>query len=495
MSDRIKPYSVVDIGSNSIRLVIFDVAGGYPHPVYNERMFCALGAGVGRHGHLPDKTIDDALTAIVRFARIAQEANAGPLYAFATSAVRDASNGSALTEAVRSQTGCKVDVISGKDEARLSANSVRYGLNLQDGIVADLGGGSLELAMLKKGCVTHATSLPLGIVRLSARFDGEMSGMRDEVSRRVNSINWLKQARGASLVPLGGAFRAFARLSIAENRHPLNIIHGFTAAPPVIRNRIELLKDMRPRALSALSGVTSRRRAALPLTSMILEKLMDRTDPSAISFAAVGVREGYVFSRMPSGEIADDPLVAAAQQIARHDSRYGDTSGVLMDWIAPLLPPRKRARTRLQHAVCALADMAWREHPDYRANYAFERSIQFPFLGISHNERAFVALSLYMRYGGKPEDGIVTPYRPLLSKRAIRRAEILGLVLRLAYRISSGNPALLMQSSISIDDGKLHLLLPPNGAAPDRSRIQTTVKRLCDVRNLRPGPVRIARNP
>lgn len=452
-----------------------------------------MGAGVGKHGALPDGTIDDALTAIVRFARIVQEADAGPLYVFATSAVRDATNGSALTAAVLSQTGAEVDVISGKDEARLSANAVRCGLNLQDGLVADLGGGSLELALLKRGQITEAASLPLGIVRLTARMDGDAGRMRDEIDREIGGIPWLKQARGLALVPLGGAFRAFARLNIAESRHPLSIIHGYTVAPTVIRDRIDLLTGMSSRSLSTLGGVPSRRRASLPLTSMILETLLQRTMPSAATFAAVGVREGYVFSQMSAKETANDPLTSGAREFARRESRYGDTSDAFMKWIAPLMSPRKSARTRLQQAVCALSDMAWREHPDYRAAYAFDRSIQFPFLGISHTERAFIALALYLRYGGKPEDGTASAYRPLLSKRAVRRAEVLGLALRLAYRISSGNPSLLMQSSLSAKDGKLSVLLPPNGAAPHDSRIQTTVKRLCAVRGMKPGPVRAAR--
>ena len=138
--------------------------------------------------------------------------------------------------------------------------------------------------------------------------------------------------------------------------------------------------------------------------------------------------------------------------------------------------------------------MAWREHPDYRATYAFERSIQYPFLGISHTERAFIALSLYLRYGGKPQDEIVTAHISLLSKRAIRRAEVLGLALRLAYRISGGSPNLLMQSSLSIKDDRLSVMLPPNGAAPKNSRIISTIKSLCAARNLKPGAVRATRN-
>ena len=159
LTDSIQPCSVVDIGSNSIRLVIFDTSAGYPHPVYNERIFCALGEGVGRCGHLCDNAIDDALTAVVRFARVVHEVDAGPLHVFATSAVRDAANGSILTEAVHSRTGSEVDVISGTDEARLSADAVRYGLNLEDGVVAALGGVALALYRLDKDHTLHVLSL------------------------------------------------------------------------------------------------------------------------------------------------------------------------------------------------------------------------------------------------------------------------------------------------------------------------------------------------
>ena len=206
LSDSIQPCSVVDIGSNSIRLVIFDTAAGYPHPVYNERIFCALGEGVGKCGHLRDNAIDDALTAVVRFARMVHEVDAGPLHVFATSAVRDAANGSILTEAVHSRTGSEVDVISGKDEARLSADAVRYGLNLEDRIVADPGGGSLELALIKKGEISQAASLPLGTVRLTARMDGEMSRMQGEIINYFDTVSWLKKSPRHSWCRWAGLF-------------------------------------------------------------------------------------------------------------------------------------------------------------------------------------------------------------------------------------------------------------------------------------------------
>ena len=232
--------------------------------------------------------------------------------------MRDAANGSILTEAVHSRTGSEVDVISGTDEARLSADAVRYGLNLEDGVVADLGGGSLELALIKKGEISQTASLPLGTVRLTARMDGEMSRMQGEIIKYVDTVSWLKKSHAQFLVPLGGAFRNFAQLNIAENRHPLNIIHGYTASPSVIQNRIDLLAGMSTRSLSTLSGIAARRRRSLPLTSVILAELMQRSAPSTIAFAAVGVREGYVFSLMSS------KTIAAGLPLWRHIGRlYG----------------------------------------------------------------------------------------------------------------------------------------------------------------------------
>ena len=195
---------------------------------------------------------------------------------------------------------------------------------------------------------------------------------------------------------------------------------------------------MGTRSLSTLSGIAARRRNSLPLTSVILAELLQRSAPSTIAFAAVGVREGYVFSRMSSKTIADDPLTAGARAISLRDSRYGDTSGVFMDWLTPLLPREKKARIRLQKSVCALADMAWREHPDYRATYAFERSIQYPFLGISHTE-CLIALSLTCATVASP--------KTKSSRRTLAALETsdppsrkAGARLRLAYRISGGSP-------------------------------------------------------
>jgi exopolyphosphatase/guanosine-5'-triphosphate,3'-diphosphate pyrophosphatase len=154
-----------------------------------------------------------------------------------------------------------------------------------------------------------------------------------------------------------------------------------------------------------------------------------------------------------------------------------------------------RRRRRLQLAVCALSDIAWRDHPGYRASFAFDRTIEYPFFGIDHMERAFIALTIYLRYGGKPSDKRVSHIGSLLSKRAIRRAETLGFGLRLAYRISGGNPRLLEQSRLEIKDDQLSLILPDGGAAPMYERVARSFERLCQARKIKMGPITEAKEP
>ena len=486
-----RSFAVIDIGSNSIRLVIFDVSAGYPHPLYNERVFCALGTDVGSTGRLPRNSMDAALTAILRFVEVARQSGTEHLKAFATSAVRDAENGHVLASAILARTGYEVDVVGGSDEARLSAKGVLHGLHARDGIVADLGGGSLELARLRDGEVCEAVSIPIGTMRLMAKASGDLGSMSREVAFRLDELDWLGSCPKRTLYPIGGAWRAFARLRIAESGYPLKIIHGYTVPTDTARETAQLLAGLSERSLARMADVAAKRRPTMPLTGLIMRELIDRMRPGEITFSATGIREGYVYACLSEVAIAHDPLIAGADALAARENHFGDATNSLIAWMAPLLPTDKPARERLQRTVCALSNMAWREHPDYRATYAFERSIQYPFLGIAHGDRAFIGMSLYIRYGGKLEDARIASYLELLSKRAVRRAAVLGHALRLGYLISGGNPELLRQARLEVQKGKISMRLPGNGAAPDPDRVEREFERLCAAQRQRAGTVTV----
>jgi exopolyphosphatase/guanosine-5'-triphosphate,3'-diphosphate pyrophosphatase len=433
--------------------------------------------------------MDRALAAIMRFSQLAVSNGVDRLEAFATSAVRDATNGGELLTAIQSMTGCPIKVLDGQEEALLSAQALQHGLHVEDGIIADLGGGSLELAALHHGEVKQMISLPLGTMRLQAKMSGDMAKMKKEICATLDEIDWLGKYAGKTLFPIGGAWRAFARLKIKESGYPLDIIHGYTVPVDSAVETATLLMDLPKKSLADLENVVRQRRMSMPLTGLLLNKLTDRTKPATVTFSAVGVREGYVYGHMPRDQIADDPLAAATSAFAERESRFNKTDEALLQWLSPVLSVENRRRRRLQLAVCALSDIAWRDHPDYRASFAFDRTIEYPFFGIDHMERAFIALTIYLRYGGKPSDKRVSHIGSLLSKRAIRRAETLGFGLRLAYRISGGNPGLLEQSRLEIKDDQLSLILPGGGAAPMHERVARSFERLCQARKIKMGPI------
>ncbi len=433
--------------------------------------------------------MDRAIAAIVRFSRVALNNGVDRLEAFATSAVRDATNGSELLAAIHSLTGCAIQVLDGQEEALLSARSLQRGLHVEDGIVADLGGGSLELAALRHGEVDQMISLPIGTMRLLAQTSGDMTKMRKEICSALDQVDWLGKYAGKTLFPIGGAWRAFARLKIEDSNYPLDIIHGYTIPAVSAAETAKLLTGLSKQSLAGLESIVSQRRTSMPLTGLLLNELIDRTKPRTVTFSAVGVREGYVYEHMDSGQIADDPLAAATSAFSEREGRFRETAEPLLGWLSPVMSAENRRRRRLQLAVCALSDIAWRDHPDYRASFAFDRTIEYPFFGINHMERAFIALSVYLRYGGKSSDARVSHIGSLLSKRAIRRAETLGFGLRLAYRISGGNPGLLEQSRLQIENEQLSLILPGGGAAPMRERVARSFERLCQARKIKMGSI------
>jgi len=433
--------------------------------------------------------MDRAIAAIVRFSRLALHNGVNRLEAFATSAVRDATNGGELIAAVHSLTGCEIQILDGQEEALLSAQALQRGLYVEDGIIADLGGGSLELAALRHGEVNEMISLPIGTMRLQAQTSGDMGKMKKEICQALDQIDWLGKYAFKTLFPIGGAWRAFARLKIRDSNYPLDIIHGYTISAATAAETAKLLIGLSKQSLAGLESVVSQRRMSMPLTGLLLNELIDRTKPRTVTFSAVGVREGYVYAHMEADQIADDPLAAATSAFSEREGRFRETAEALLQWLSPIMSAENRRRRRLQLAVCAMSDIAWRDHPDYRASFAFDRTIEYPFFGINHMERAFIALAVYLRYGGKSSDGRVAHIGSLLSKRAIRRAETLGFGLRLAYRISGGNPELLEQSRLQIKNDQLSLILPGGGSAPMEERVARSFERLCQARKIRMGSI------
>jgi exopolyphosphatase / guanosine-5'-triphosphate,3'-diphosphate pyrophosphatase len=457
---------VVDIGSNSLRLVVFERLGATLLPLLNEKVMCGLGRGIARTGRLNREGVELAYANLQRFAALARALKTDHLMGLATAAVREASDGLEFAAEVERQCGIPVRIIDGAEEARLSAAGVLAGIPGADGVVGDLGGGSVELVRINGAedpPIGDGVTLPLGPLRLAELGDNPRS-LLDVIDRHIESAALLRAATGKTLFLVGGAWRAIARLHMEQTHYPLHIIHQYTVARRSAEEFLEVLAPMSRRSLERITTINRKRLELVPLAAMILYRLVALGGPARITFSAYGLREGYAYSLVPA-DPDSDPLIAACMGVARIQSRdHSDSGDRLARWIAPAFGNLPAKLRRLHRAASWLSDMAWTEHPDYRAEQAFNRSLRMPMAAVDHGERVFIATALHARYGGAWEDPIKTATRSLLSDEETAAARALGLALRLAYTLSGGALDLLDDVSVARDQDALTLELPASGS-------------------------------
>jgi exopolyphosphatase/guanosine-5'-triphosphate,3'-diphosphate pyrophosphatase len=456
---RARHIGVIDIGSNSIRLVVFDGLSRIPHPLFNEKVLCGLGRRLERTGRLNPEGVALALDNLVRFATIAKAMEVHELRVVGTAAVRDAEDGRAFAAEVTRRTGLKVEVLDGGEEARLSALGVLSGIPDADGLTGDLGGGSLELVHIHRGGVAEHETLPFGPLRLREVADKGRGKLRDLIDGHLDALGWLNRAQGKGFYAVGGAWRAIARLHMAHTGYPLHIIHHYEIRRAKAEEFLDLVAGLSRESLERLTQAPRRRLEVLPLAALVLGRILRRTKPEKLIFSAMGLREGCLFDALKPSLRKLDPLLASCEEIGRANARFPLDGGTLLDWIEPVLKKGNASRRRLRLAACHLSDLAWGEHPDYRAEIAFLRVLRMPLTGIDHPERAFLALTVFTRYDGSAEGEVTRPAWLLLPEDELREAYLLGLALRLAYTMSGGT-ALLRRATLKADGSTLKLIVP-----------------------------------
>jgi exopolyphosphatase / guanosine-5'-triphosphate,3'-diphosphate pyrophosphatase len=482
-SARDERVAVVDIGSNSIRLVVFDGLKRAPATVFNEKVLCGLGRGLQSSGRLSPQGVELAVPNLVRFTSLARAMGIGRIDLIATAAVRDASDGEAFRETVERLCGHRVRVLSGEEEAKLSALGVIAGNPPADGIMGDMGGGSLELVEVNGGRVGRSTTLALGPLRLMESCGDDRQKARRMIDKALAAVDWLAEGKGRTFYPVGGTWRNLARLHIEQHRYPLHAIHGHTIPREEAISLTRLISRLGKSSLSGIQQVSRRRRETLPMGSLVLSRLLQRMQCQQVTFSTYGLREGYLFHQLPAAVQREDPLLSAAAEIAERESRFGGLGESLMAWCDSLFPEESEEERRLRLAACHLSDLSWREHPDFRAIQAFRRILQYPLVGIDHPGRAFIAYTVFLRYGETPGAKEAMQATALLSDRWRSRAILLGAALRLSYRVSGATRWVLDHSGLRVDGKMLELKLPGDGSVPEGEAVQRRLKALAQAGN------------
>ena len=476
---------VVDLGSNSVRLVVYEGHTRNPMPIFNEKAVLRLGQGLQATGRLNEDGMVQALTVMHRYYAIAQAMGAEPFEVLATAAVRDAENGPEFVEALRQRMpNVPFNILSGMEEASFSADGLLCGIPSADGILADIGGGSLEVVQLINGTRGSSQSLKLGIIRLAERSGGDVAQARDIAEADLRTVPWLNDAVDRDLYLVGGAWRALARIHVMQSAYPLNMVHHYTITREEARNLAVLISTSTRKVLERLPGAPRRRIDDLPFAGMVLRRLLRATNVGRVVFSASGLREGWFMQRMPAEIRRQDPLISAAWEMAARHGRDPSLPPALVGWTKALFPNETPDYARLREAVCWMSDIGSHDHPEFRAEQAFLRVLRQAGIGLDHHARAYLALAVALRYEADSDAAFLRPARLLLDIETANRAEVLGIALRLAYTLSAGTKALLGGTRLRIEGPRLVLGLRKNSGVFAGESVIRRLERLAQTLGL-----------
>jgi exopolyphosphatase/guanosine-5'-triphosphate,3'-diphosphate pyrophosphatase len=450
--------AVIDVGSNSVRLVLYRVEGRSLWTVFNEKVLAGLGRDLKQTGRLSPDGAVSALAALKRFCRVVERLPENRVFTAATAAIREAADGHDFTGRVQAETGLTLRVLSGAEEAKYAALGAIAGAPAGAGVVGDLGGASLELTPIGPAGAGEGVTLPLGPFSFGPFPEGDPDILRREVDARLIGT---ERFHAATFHAVGGAWRNLALIHMHMTGYPLRVVHQYEMTRAEALNACRFIASQSRRSLEAVEGVSKKRAETLPHAAVVLERLIVTFGIERVLLSAYGVREGLLFEAMDDSTRALDPLIEGCAALSARSGADGALGPTLDAWLSPVfasLDPVFGDRDPvLRSAACRLADLGARLHPDHRADLVFEQVLRAPVAGQSHAERAFLAVAAFSRHtssSNTPEAGTINR---LLPDEARRRARALGSAIRLGCDLTGRDSALLAHTRLTLKNDRLLL--------------------------------------
>ncbi len=484
------PVAVVDIGSNSVRMVVYDGLRRAPSPMFNEKVLCALGRGVAETGALDAEASLRALNALRRFRAVCRLMNVSEIFPVATAAVRDASNGVDFIAKAQDLLGVEISILTGRQEAAFAAKGVLSAIPEADGIVGDLGGGSLELVDVTMGKLRAGITLPLGSLRILGEAGPDVEAAASYIDSHLDRANLLQNLDERTFYAVGGAWRNLARLHMAQIHYPLIIVQGYTLDRSTALSLADFVSRLSPDTLKGIDAVSKSRSETMPMAALVLERLLARTKPKEMVTSIYGVREGLLFGKLKKRVRDTDPLLNASWDFAKRYARSPKHELELCDWTNGLFNADTRVETeeetRLRQAACMMADISWRANPDYRSGRALTMISQAAIVGVDHPGRLFLALAVFFRYQGINAKHAPREFVDLISEDWLERALILAAAMRLAYVLTGAMTGLLPKIKLFIEGKTLVLGFPKKLADLNGESVEKRLFQLAGVMGLEP---------
>ncbi len=452
--------------------------------LFNEKVMCGLGKGIDATGRMEEESVARALRALHRFRALSDQARATEMYVLATAAAREATNGAAFIERAEAILGQRVKILSGEEEAYYSAMGIVSSYHEPDGVVGDLGGGSLELVDVNGKRIGKGITLPLGGIRLFEHSSGSLSKARTWVRKFMKNAEVLKKGTGRTFYAVGGTWRAIAKLHMEMHNYPLHMMQGYEIsydeALAILAEVIEP-KNIKP---SAYATISKSRRSLLPYGAVTMQEAISIMQPERISFSALGVREGYLFSLLSEEERRQDPLLTAANELAILRARSPEHARELAEWTGRLVPSsasRRRKRRGAPSGRLFVGGYQLAGASRLSRLQALNIIAHSAFTGITHAGRAYIALANYYRFEGLNDDGATSPLAGITTPRLHELAKLLGGLLRVAYLFSASMPGVARHLTLrrsSKPDIDLEFVVPAAYADFEGERLDGRLQQL-----------------
>lgn len=449
------PIAVIDIGSNSVRQVIYEGLAQAPSVLFNEKVLCGLGRGMVHSNRLNESGVDRTFLALRRFRALGEQLNVSKTHVIATAAVRDAENGKEFIENVTRITGCRVEVLTGAMEARYSAMGIQSGFHRPTGIAGDIGGGSLELITVDRE-LGEGVTLPLGGLRLTELSGGSLAEAKKIARANLKEVtlNWPGIER--NFYAIGGTWRSLAKLHIANKNYPLSLVHDYELSADEMMDFCKFIATNDVSKMSGIDAVSRNRRDLLPVGAVVMRETLRALKADWVVMSSLGLREGVLYSMLSPEEQAHDSLLVACRDLSTLRARNPEHCQELATWtekaFATLGIDESENDRRHREASCYLADIAWRAHPDFRAQQYMGIIANAGFVGISHEGRAYLAMANYYRYTGLGAKVTPPTIATLASPIVQKKARVLAAMFRVLYLFSATMPGVISQLQIRKDD-------------------------------------------
>lgn len=451
--------AIIDIGSNSIRLVVYQNRSRVPSTMFNEKVMAGLGRGLADRGRMTDAAMEMAIAGLKRFAALTRAMGISHVRTVATAAVREAKNGPEFIARVMAECDLAIEVIDGEAEARAAALGLVSGIPEADGVVGDLGGGSLELIQVRGGEMGQRISLPIGALRLDAVRKRDRRALGPFIAKALDKVKWAEEGRGKPFYMVGGSWRALAQIHIWMSGHPLPIVHQYEMPAGAPAKLFRSLAHTDFATLKQVPHLSTARLPTLPGAAMLLAAVVKKLGSSRVIASGFGLREGLLFADLPPEVRALDPLITAARAEGARQGRFAEHGDMLFAWMDPLFADEPAAVRRLRLAACLLSDIAWRAHPDFRPERGVDVALHGNWVAVTAAERAALAVALHHCFGGSADAPVMATLSRLCPPALLSHARAWGLALRLGQRLTGGTAVALAASRLERDGDALVLKL------------------------------------